>query len=267
MAERNIDSAFWTHPQVRRLSADARYLFLYLVTNKHTHVSGIYELPVGTMVTETGMDDARVRAALSQLETGPVEPWTTLIRYDFETESVWVVSMLKRQARSPKVMAGIPRHLNSLHCKGLITEMLEYYKNSHPIDRVSIPLIAVASSNSVSDPDPETVAIRPQSEARRVTGVAVDYLNEKTGRRVEVTDGRVTSIKRILSEGKTEKDVKVVIWSKCCGPLKWLGDAKMDQHLNLETILRPSHFQKYLEQARAEFAESNPEQAKVLGWV
>ena len=104
-------------------------------------------------------------------------------------------------------------------------------------------------------------------QARQVTEVAIAYFNEKTGRKCEVTADRLKSIKRILSEGRTERDVKVVIWSKCAGPQKWLGDDKMDAHLTPETLFRRSHFQKYLEQAKREFSEGNPEQAKAFGWT
>ncbi len=43
MAYRVIEDRFWTDPWVRGLTPLERLLFLYLVTNRHGHSSGIYE--------------------------------------------------------------------------------------------------------------------------------------------------------------------------------------------------------------------------------
>jgi hypothetical protein len=42
---RTIETSMWTDAKFRGLPAPARLLFLYLITNPHAHVSGIYYLP------------------------------------------------------------------------------------------------------------------------------------------------------------------------------------------------------------------------------
>lgn len=109
---------------------------------------------------------------------------------------------------------------------------------------------------------------RPKGiEARHALVAALGYLNKLSGHNFESTEGRVTAVKRILGEGRRLEDIRAVFWSKCKGPRKWLGDERMDQHLNPDTLLRKANFQKYLEQAREELAKEMPERARELGYV
>lgn len=107
----------------------------------------------------------------------------------------------------------------------------------------------------------------PHAEAKRVLSEALEYLNRMTGRRFENTDGRLAAVKRILGNGRRLEDIRVVFWSKCKGPRKWLGDERMDAHVTPETLLRKANFQKYLEQAREELARERPDRAKQLGYL
>jgi hypothetical protein len=54
---RGINTKFWSDVWVRdSLNPLDRYLFLYFLTNEHTNISGIYELPLGTLAFESGID-------------------------------------------------------------------------------------------------------------------------------------------------------------------------------------------------------------------
>ena len=54
---RMVNTRFWNDSWVRKLNSLDRYLFLYLLTNEHTNICGIYELPIGTMAYEIGIDE------------------------------------------------------------------------------------------------------------------------------------------------------------------------------------------------------------------
>ena len=107
----------------------------------------------------------------------------------------------------------------------------------------------------------------PTKETEEILSGALSYLNQLTGRKFEPTDLRRRHIKRILSDGRRLEDIRVVIWSKCMGPRKWLGDEKMDPHVNPDTLLRPANFQRYLEAAREELAKAKPARARELGYI
>ena len=51
-----INTKFWSDNFIVDLNPLDRYLFLYFLTNEHTNISGIYELPIRTIAFETGID-------------------------------------------------------------------------------------------------------------------------------------------------------------------------------------------------------------------
>jgi hypothetical protein len=55
--QRAVNTKFWSDPWIREeLNPLDRYLFLYFLTNEHTNISGVYELPLTTIAFETGLD-------------------------------------------------------------------------------------------------------------------------------------------------------------------------------------------------------------------
>ena len=53
---RMVNTRFWSDSFVVELNPLDRYLFLYFLTNEHTNISGVYELPLKRMANETGLD-------------------------------------------------------------------------------------------------------------------------------------------------------------------------------------------------------------------
>lgn len=92
---RTIDAAFWTDPECRRLSTTARHLFLYLITNPHSHVAGLYYIPRPTIEHETGIRGHALDEALVALAQG--YPTKFLAAYDPENEIVFIRRMFYRQ--------------------------------------------------------------------------------------------------------------------------------------------------------------------------
>src|SRR3990167_2411876 len=133
---RTIDTKFWTDQKIRKLSPHDKLLLLYLITNRHTHVSGLYVLPVVLIIHETELAAVAVSGGLHRLETAEV------IRYDPENEVVWVVNMLEYQGRGQKIVKAVEYHLASLDSEGLIAAFLQHYHTwgiKYSSDRVSKP--------------------------------------------------------------------------------------------------------------------------------
>jgi hypothetical protein len=124
----------WTDPKVKTLPPTSKLLFCYLITNSHTHLSGIYYLPIYLMAHETGLTEAKVKSALKDL--------SILCRYDTAAEIVWVVNMLQYQGSGPKIVKSVTAQLESLHQTPLVKEFQEHYHTMqipyrYPIDTVS----------------------------------------------------------------------------------------------------------------------------------
>ena len=141
MVYRTVDTRFWSDPKVRGLGRQSRYLFLYLMTNGHTHLSGIYYLPFPIIQFETGMDVEQVTAAMDELST------EKLTSFDPENHIIWVVNMLRWQIgwggrKNPKNMKAVANQLESLHECAIIDCFLKYYEDlnipyRYPIDTLS----------------------------------------------------------------------------------------------------------------------------------
>ena len=56
MTMRSVQDRFWSDGWVRKLNPLDRYLFLYLLTNEHTKWAGVYELDIGMLAYESGID-------------------------------------------------------------------------------------------------------------------------------------------------------------------------------------------------------------------
>ena len=129
---RSIETSLWDDPKVRQLPPHAKLLFVYLISNRHSHVSGIYILP----------------AVLGQYDTGiSSREWDTLCdtlsrpglaRFDPSIDVVWVVNMFRYQGRGEKVERSAAAQLQTLHNSFLIAEFCKAYPpvSKHLPDRV-----------------------------------------------------------------------------------------------------------------------------------
>ncbi len=87
---RKIVLSFWTDHDIRRLTLEQRALLLYFFTSPHSNMIGLYFLPIGYVLVETGIAS---EAVLSHL-TGALSRFVT---YDRETEEVFVHNMARYQ--------------------------------------------------------------------------------------------------------------------------------------------------------------------------
>lgn len=117
---RTICCELWTDPKVKALSASEKLLFLYLITNPHSHMSGIYYLPTAFMQHEVGLGRGFDGAWMGLLKSELVEAHPAL-------SQVWVVNMLPYQAKGNKSEKGVASHLNTLHASPLLERFLLRY--------------------------------------------------------------------------------------------------------------------------------------------
>ena len=54
--ERIVNTRFWSDTYISNLDPIEKLLFLYLITNQYTEISGLYELPLKYMAVDTGID-------------------------------------------------------------------------------------------------------------------------------------------------------------------------------------------------------------------
>lgn len=118
---RTIDSRFWNDPKVRSLSRDERYLFLYLITNPHVHLAGIYYLPEPLALHETGLSRTGYRKGINTLSR------EYLVFYDEENQVIFVKNMLRYQGGGKNHWKAAINQLACVHNSCLINNLLEEY--------------------------------------------------------------------------------------------------------------------------------------------
>ena len=160
---RSIYTELWTDPDIKSLSVQERYVFLYLITSPHSHLSGLYYLPKSVIQLETGLT-----------ASGFEPPWKGLLEskkvyYEDKLEQVWVVNMLEYQGKGRNIEKGVASHLRTLHNSSLIPQFLSRYPAILPFYQQPSPkgvrtLIEGESSSTYPDPDTDPVTV-PDSDS------------------------------------------------------------------------------------------------------
>jgi len=123
MIYRTICTQLWTDKKVQRLSVQGKLLFVYLITNPHTHLSGIYYLPIELVMKETGLSNTLSHTLFDTLSA----PENDLVYYDPENSIVFVTNMFRYQGRGEKNERSAAVHNSSLHNSPLVAMFLERY--------------------------------------------------------------------------------------------------------------------------------------------
>lgn len=98
---RFINTKFWSDGFIVSLDIAHRYLFLYFLTNAHTHICGIYELPLSVMAFETKIKEADLVKMIKKFKGKIyyIDGW------------VYLKNFAKHQTESEKIKKGIENGL------------------------------------------------------------------------------------------------------------------------------------------------------------
>lgn len=103
---RSVNTKFWGDPWVEDLRPEEKLLFLYLLTNPHTNMLGIYEISVKRMASDTGLTEERVPKALKEFAR---------VRKAFYMDNYIVLpNFLKNQKMNTNMQKGAVRIYNEL---------------------------------------------------------------------------------------------------------------------------------------------------------
>jgi hypothetical protein len=153
---RSIDTALWSDPKVRSMSSEGKLLFIYLITNSHAHLSGIYYLPLVTVAHELGIEETKIRYQVDTLSN------KKLVMFDDDFEIFWVVNMLFYQGRGSKIMTSVSKQLESLHDCPLIERFLNHYK--HLRIKAVAKKLSKPDTKSIPHPKLDGVGLQEQEQ-------------------------------------------------------------------------------------------------------
>ena len=110
-----VSPSLWRSKKFRILpSDDARYMYLYLLTNQHQNSAGAYQLPPAYAAYDLGWDLERYLATLGQMVDAG------LVEVDGETDEILIANWFKHNPpMNPKHRIGTISVLNRLESKRL----------------------------------------------------------------------------------------------------------------------------------------------------
>lgn len=102
---RIINTRFWDDTYISNLNPIEKLLFLYFLTNTHTNICGIYELPLKNIAVDSGIEKEEIEKILKKFakerKISYIEGW------------VCVINFPKYQAKdNPKIKKGIENEIN-----------------------------------------------------------------------------------------------------------------------------------------------------------
>lgn len=122
--QRMINTKIWNDTWVSTLDPLEKLLFVYFISNEHTNLSGIYEVPLKIAAIETGIDTSMFEKMFPRLQP----------KVFFESGWVILPNFPKHQnMENPKIGAGIQRELELVPEK-VYQKAIGY---GYPIHRVS----------------------------------------------------------------------------------------------------------------------------------
>lgn len=128
---RNIFTRIWNDKWFVTLDIDEKLLFIYLFSNERASICGMYELPLRTIVFETGIEKNRVLQILDRLQIDK--------KVFYVDEVIWIVNFQKynNSGNSAKVKIRITKDIE-MTPDGEIKKM--YCKsNNIPYPKLNIP--------------------------------------------------------------------------------------------------------------------------------
>lgn len=123
--ERYINTRFWDDEYIIELNPSEKLLFLYLLTNPLTNISGIYEITLKRMTFDTGFKNAMINKILDRFATDK--------KIIFKNGWIAIKNFIKYQKINPKIQVGIDNALAVAP-----QELTKWIKNGQNIDYDSL---------------------------------------------------------------------------------------------------------------------------------
>lgn len=280
-----ISPRFWINElgrKIRKLGGDAQLISLYLLTNPHANMIGVYYLPINLIAHETGLSyEIAAKALLNLCEI-------EFCSYDEVSEYIWVHDMaldqiaaqLKPQDNRVKAIReafdALPKlpfiqafydKYESRFCLQSQSELLsaldaplhllqsqekekekekenekEKEKEKKNIDMSGKPDVESLKNFSVKNEITTANDFSPSSIKSQAIEILA-FLNEKTGRAYRPVESNIKLIIARLRTGATVMDCRQVIAKKT---REWKGDAKMAEYLRPATLFNSLKFEQYM---------------------
>lgn len=125
MAKRRIiNTRFWADSYISDLDPSEKLMFLYLLTNPYTNISGCYEISLKQIALDTGFDKEMVEKIIKRFEEDN--------KVYYRNGYVLVRNFVKHQELNHKVLKGIENEAQNLpsDLKNIVYDSLSYLNSN-----------------------------------------------------------------------------------------------------------------------------------------
>lgn len=174
---RAVDTFTWIDDQVKDLPHITKLVWLYLITNDHSHASGLYYLPSVLAAEELRLTREQYESHFRVLAE------RCLCQFEASTSLVFICNMARHQIRSPNVVRSAVKHLLKFKKSRLVylllrhnIEMFERYLSDFGVTRESLETdsrLALRSATATATAERDTLM-------SQVTRESVDPSNTQT---------------------------------------------------------------------------------------
>lgn len=165
MKERMINTRIWSDSWYSNLDPIEKLLFIYLLSNTYTNISGIYEIPLKVVAVETGIDPSMIEKIMPRLANKVlyVEGWVVIPNFPKHQKigSGDVVKGIMREFND------VPPFIQQAALKGGWGDGLGMVSDTKP--NLTKPNLSVTASKD-ADPLEDDVTIEEDEDVRRYHG-------------------------------------------------------------------------------------------------
>ena len=139
--KRYINTRFWEDVYISNLDPIEKLLFLYFITNTHTNISGVYEIPIKTIAVDTGIDKEMVEKVIGRFSKDKkifyIKGW------------ICVMNFHKHQGDSPSIRQGIEKAMSDVPKEIIVILQRKDTQSPHSVGTVP-PQPDLSESKSIS---------------------------------------------------------------------------------------------------------------------
>lgn len=123
---RKVHTAFWDDPLIEKLNPDARYFYLFLMTNPLCTECGIYQITIRKMCNYTGYNEDSIKALIKIFEVD-----NSRLVYDLKTEEMCLLKKPNYIDNTGKpVVDCLNAEFTTVKNKELIVKQLKHIEKS-----------------------------------------------------------------------------------------------------------------------------------------
>ncbi|MBT3042220.1 MAG: conserved phage C-terminal domain-containing protein [Candidatus Thiodiazotropha sp. (ex Codakia orbicularis)] len=250
-----IQSAYWTHPDIRDLPIETKSIGAYLLTCQHTNGIGCFRMPIGYVSLDLSMGIETVSKGFEELfQKGFLE-------YDKPSEYVLIPNFLRwnpisnpnsAKARAkefeliPSSISIYPSVIKALQENGKywsedfkekLETLLKGFRN--PIERVSADV-----RDNKTQPNPYQNKNRTQKDIMSgKPDEVIEYLNHQSGKNFKPIETNLKLVRARIRDGYSVDELKAVVDRKI---QEWGDDPQMRQYIRPSTIFGSEKFSQYV---------------------